>query len=254
MSLKSILSALGDQVRRLSGKKNTMGLEEMTESLASVELGVNTEGLTAASSDVVSGKVFIGANSEQEIGTMVNRGAVDVTLDGVTKEYTVEAGYHNGKGKVHVETQTKTVVSSLEDKNVYPDSGKVISAVVVKPGVYTGTFTADSTYRILVDTGVQLSEEDQVFLFIDQKFDGLKDVALSRRLSPSDTVTYRVNDGFRIYGENQNELSGLEIVYRKMNGVFTSQISFQARGWATGSGYSSCFEIGDTYRWILIKR
>jgi hypothetical protein len=226
----------------------------MVDALSGVELGVNIEGLTAASSDVVSGKLFVGANGEQEIGTMVNHGAVDITLDGVTKEYTVKAGYHNGNGKVQLTTQTKTVIPSLKDKTVYPDSGTVISSVVVKPGVYTGTVTVDNAYRILVDTGVQLSEEDQAFLFIDQTFDGRKDVALSRRLSPSDTVTYRVNDGFRIYSGNPDIISGLEIVYKKMNGVFTNEISFQAQGYTTGGSYSNCFEIGDTYRWILIKR
>lgn len=254
MNWKTFFSTLADQIRRLTGRVDKIKIDEMVDALSGVELGVNIEGLTAASSDVVSGKLFVGANGEQEIGTMVNRGAVDITLDSVSKEYTVTSGYHNGKGKVRAVTQTKTATPSDEDVTVYPDSGKFLSAVTVKPGVYTGTVTVNNVYRILLDTGITLSEDDQAFLFLESEFSGIRDVALSRRLSQDDIVTYRVNQGFWVFGEGSSSSFGFEIVYVKSNGKITSKISFQTKGYSDGAGYSSCLKIGDTYRWILVKR
>ena len=245
--MKSILSALGDQVRRLSGKTNTMGFEEMTESLASVELGVNTEGLTAASSDVVSGKVFIGANSEQEIGTMVNRGAVDIKLNGVNKEYNVEAGYHNGKGKVRVETQTKTVVPSLSEQWVYPDGEKLLSAVFVgaaDPGAqyYTGEFQNSSiSTGMTIDTGVSLRETD-IFMVMSSTAAALTNtgIAISAiRMAQDDCVTLGVGIGVGMGGSALQMYTNANITYSgsEVRIVFAGSCVTQTK-----------------FRWILIRR
>ena len=131
MSIKTIFTALGDQVRRLAGRSDAMSVEAMTDALAGVRLGVDASGLTASASDVIKDKTFIGSSGGKQTGTMVNNGAVSATLDATTKSYTVPAGYHNGNGKVQVVTQTKRVTPGASSNTDYPDSGKLLSAVTV---------------------------------------------------------------------------------------------------------------------------
>lgn len=64
-------------------------------------------------------------------GTMEDNGAVAVTLDAATKEYTVPAGYHSGAGKVKVVTETKSVTPTKAAQTVSPTEGKVLASVSV---------------------------------------------------------------------------------------------------------------------------
>jgi hypothetical protein len=167
MSLKTTLEALGNQVRRLSGKTNKMTLDAMTQALSGVNVGSNVSGADAVITDVLSGKKFVGANGVLETGSMINRGAVSQTLDTSTKTYNIPAGYHNGGGKVQIETQTKSVTPSASAQTVYPDAGKVLSAVTVAASsgrtVYEGATTTSGSMKITVGTGVTLSENDTFF-------------------------------------------------------------------------------------------
>lgn len=117
----------------------------MTEALSGVTLGsgVDASGATAEPSQVLSGQKFIGAAGVLQDGAMVNQGTVSASLDATNKSYTIPAGYHDGSGKVSVTTQTKTVTPSSAQQTVYPDSGKLLSAVTVAAQsgkmVYSGT-------------------------------------------------------------------------------------------------------------------
>lgn len=106
-------------------------------------------------------------------GAMVNQGAVSASLDATNKSYTIPAGYHNGSGKVSVTTQTKSVTPTSAQQTVYPDSGKLLSSVIVAAQsgkmVYSGTVYVSSsssgiTYAT-VNTGVSLSEGDIFIMF-----------------------------------------------------------------------------------------
>lgn len=248
MSLKTIFTALADQVRRLSGRTGTLGVEAMTDALSGVMLGVDAAGLTAGATDVILDKEFIGASGGRQVGTMVNNGAVDVTLDASAKTYNVPAGYHNGNGKVKVVTQTKSVTPGTSEKTVYPDSGKLLSAVkVAAAGGYTGTVTIGSNqYSVSVNVGVNLGENDMLFMFIDQEHTGSREVVCARRLSPNDVLAYRTNvDGVGTLGYYVFDLYGVDISY--------SGTSFTVASKKVEGGQSGCFTPGDVYRWVLVK-
>lgn len=251
MSLRTIFTALADQVRRLSGRTGFLGVEAMTDALSGVTLGVDASGLTAGATDVILDKEFIGASGERQLGTMTNNGAVDVTLDASTKTYNVQAGYHNGNGKVQVVTQTKSVTPGASSQTVYPDSGKLLSAVNVAAAVaggYTGTVTIGSNrYSVSVNVGVNLGENDMLFMFIDQEHTGSRDVVCARRLSPNDVVAYRTNvDSIGILSYSVFDLYGVDISY--------SGTSFTVASKKVDGAQTSCFTPGDVYRWALIKR
>lgn len=59
--------------------------------------GVDLSGVTAGASDVLYGKVIVGANGIEIIGTMPNNGAISQTIDS-NGTITIPAGYHNGSG------------------------------------------------------------------------------------------------------------------------------------------------------------
>ena len=66
-------------------------------------------GVTAGAADVVDGKYIVTASGEKVEGTMVDRGSVTATIDGLTTtSYTIPAGKHSGSGKV-------TLTSDIED-------------------------------------------------------------------------------------------------------------------------------------------
>lgn len=250
MSVKTIFTALGDQVRRLTGRSDKMSVAVMTDALAGVTLGVDASGLTASASDVIGDKVFIGSSGGKQTGTMVNNGAVNVTLDASTKTYSVPAGYHNGNGKVQVVTQTKSVTPGASSQTVYPDSGKLLSAVNVAAAVaggYTGTVTIGSNrYSVSVNVGVNLGENDMLFMFIDQEHTRSRDVVCARRLSPNDVVAYRTNvDSIGILSYSVFDLYGVDISY--------SGTSFTVASKKVDGAKTSCFTTGDVYRWVLVK-
>ena len=73
----------------------------------------------------------INKNGAKITGTMPNNGAVSERLTRSDTSYTVPAGYHDGNGKVYIDVQEKTVAPTSEAQEVIPDTGKLLSKVIV---------------------------------------------------------------------------------------------------------------------------
>ena len=93
----------------------------------------NISGVTATASDVLATKTIVTATGETVAGTMANNGAVSQTLSGSKTSYTVPAGYHDGKGTVNIETESKTATPTEASQKIIPTTGKVLTQVTVNP-------------------------------------------------------------------------------------------------------------------------
>lgn len=95
----------------------SVAVDETKEYSAGYYAGLTIHGPTldgnAAAENVLSGKTFFSDSGTKLTGTMVNNGAVDATIDGLTSDtYTIPAGYHDGTGTV---TLTADIESALSD-------------------------------------------------------------------------------------------------------------------------------------------
>lgn len=101
---------------------------------------------TAASDDVLTGKIYVLADGTVTTGTMPNNGAVSKVLNTTTVSYTIPKGYHSGSGKVSITLETKTVTPTKSAQVITPTSGKVLSKVTVGPipDEYITTTDADA--------------------------------------------------------------------------------------------------------------
>lgn len=118
------------------------------------DLASQTDG-TATAAQILSGKTAY-VDGKKVTGTMKNNGSVAQTL-GAGGSYTIPAGYHNGSGKVSVETlETMTAdgdaaeAEILYGKKAYVD-GILVTGSMENNGAVTKTITPSSavqTYTI----------------------------------------------------------------------------------------------------------
>lgn len=70
--------------------------------------------VTATAENVLANKVFVDKLGKTTAGTMVNNGAVETSIDGINlMSYTIPAGYHNGTGKVTLNSDIETALAAI---------------------------------------------------------------------------------------------------------------------------------------------
>lgn len=85
----------------------------------------------ATAADVLANKKIVSSNGTLTTGTMPNNGDVSATLHTTATSYTIPKGYHNGSGKVVINTATKSVTPTKAAQTVTPAAGAVLSSVTV---------------------------------------------------------------------------------------------------------------------------
>lgn len=114
---------------------------------------VDSSEATAAVAEVLTGKTFA-ARGSVLTGTMPNRGGEGGTISTKAGEYTISQGYHDGSGKVSID--------STEQAKIIPENIKAGVEMLGVTGTYSGeaikvqTKSATpswSTQTILPDTG-----------------------------------------------------------------------------------------------------
>lgn len=117
------------------------------------DFDMDTSSATATAETVLEGETF-GAKGTLGTGAMPNNGGVSGTIDAVDGEYTIPQGYHDGSGKVSIDSaeQAKIIAENIKD-------GVEILGVT---GTYTGEGVTAQTknatpyttaQQILPDTG-----------------------------------------------------------------------------------------------------
>lgn len=95
---------------------------------------------------------------------MSNNGAVSQVLSGAKTSYIIPAGYHNGKGSVSIDVETKAATPTEEAQDIVPTSGKVLTKVTVNaiPSKYGDTTDADAVADDLLAGKIAVTAVDGV--------------------------------------------------------------------------------------------
>ena len=100
--------------------------------------GADLSFITATAAQILSGKVGADSEGNPITGTMPNHGAVSKALN-CGESYTIPAGYHNGSGKVTVNSLASQTAGTATAAHIY--SGKTAWVGGTK---LTGTLTFTS--------------------------------------------------------------------------------------------------------------
>lgn len=74
----------------------------------------DVSGVTATAANVLDGSYFVTKTGTLTEGSMVNKGAISETIDGLTTtSYTVPAGYHNGTGTVSLTSDIENALAAI---------------------------------------------------------------------------------------------------------------------------------------------
>ena len=111
----TLIDLTNDDVTRadvVSGKYFHLPTGERTTGTNTYD--ADTSDATATAAEILASKTAY-VNGSKLTGTMTNRGAVSGTISTVAGEYTVPAGYHDGSGKVAIDSteQAKLIATNI---------------------------------------------------------------------------------------------------------------------------------------------
>ena len=116
--------------------------------------GVSSDETNVVASQVLSGKTYLGADTNDEVGTgtMPNRGTVSQTLN-AGGSYTIPAGYHSGSGKVTAnslssQTSGTAAASEILSGETAWVNGVKITGTMTNRGAVTSSLNAGGSYTI----------------------------------------------------------------------------------------------------------
>lgn len=120
---------------------------------STIQMGKTNFG-TATQAQVLKDQTFTSSNGINMAGTMPNNGAVSPAALGAGGSYTIPAGYHNGSGKVTVQSLATLTASGdataaqiLTGKKAYVD-GSLITGTMADQGAKTSSLNCGGSYTI----------------------------------------------------------------------------------------------------------
>lgn len=156
----TLIDLTGDDVTAadvLSGKK--FHLPSGEPKTGSCTYDADTSDATAIAAEILADKTAY-KNGSKLTGTMNNRGSITGTISTVAGEYTVPQGYHDGGGKVSIDSteQAKIISGNIKD-------GVEILGVT---GSYTGAGVTAQAKTATPSTSQQVITPDQGYDYLSQ--------------------------------------------------------------------------------------
>ena len=101
------------QQQNITPDSGYFGLSDVT--VAPIpEIYQDTSSVTATAADVLAGKLFVTGDGTVTAGEMLNNGAVNATIDGLTTSvYTIPAGRHSGSGTVSLTSDIENALAAI---------------------------------------------------------------------------------------------------------------------------------------------
>lgn len=157
-------------------------------------------GVTATSSEVLTGATFVDSTGTEVTGSMTNNGAVSKTLDATAsnQSYTVPLGYHNGSGSVQIVLEEKSTTPTTSSQNITPTAGKVLSKVTVGaiPSNFANTSDADITAGDVLAGKVGYGYNSQTGAAVQVTGSMVNNGAISGTIDGLTTLSYSVPSGY----------------------------------------------------------
>ena len=122
----------------------------------------NTQDATASDSEILVGKTAY-VKGSKKTGTMPNNGAVSGTITTVDGQYTIPQGYHDGAGKVQID--------SNEQAKLIPNNIREGITVLGVTGTMSGTESARPQAKEVTPSSIQqiiLPDSEQGYNYLSQ--------------------------------------------------------------------------------------
>ena len=122
----------------------------------------NTQDATASDSEILVGKTAY-VKASKKTGTMPNNGAVTGTITTVDGQYTIPQGYHDGAGKVQID--------SNEQAKLIPNNIREGITVLGVTGTMSGTESARPQAKEVTPSSIQqiiLPDSEQGYNYLSQ--------------------------------------------------------------------------------------